>query len=61
MSSQWDRKKLAEGITNKSIEELYDLGISSGSYGAKLLGAGGGGFLLFVVPDEKITKFKNFF
>ena len=59
---QWQRKKqLASEITNKHIEEIYNLGLSSGSYGAKLLGAGGGGFLLFVVPDNKLKNFKKAF
>jgi D-glycero-alpha-D-manno-heptose-7-phosphate kinase len=59
---QWDRKKkLAKGINNKHIDEIYNLGLSSGSYGAKLLGAGGGGFLLFVVPDNKLKNFKKAF
>lgn len=59
---QWERKKmLADGISNKHIEEMRSLGLSSGSCGAKLLGAGGGGFLLFVVPSNSIKNFKKAF
>ena len=48
--------RLKRGITNKistdSIDGLYSLAMSSGALGGKLLGAGGGGFLLFYVEDE---------
>jgi D-glycero-alpha-D-manno-heptose-7-phosphate kinase len=47
------KKKLATGITNPYIDDLYDKGIKSGAVGGKLLGAGGGGFLLFYCPEEK--------
>lgn len=62
MNFQWERKKtLANGITNKKIDEIYKLGMSSGALGAKLLGAGGGGFLLFIVPDLNLKKFNKVF
>ena len=48
--------RLKRGITNKistdSIDGLYSLAMSAGALGGKLLGAGGGGFLLFYVEDE---------
>lgn len=47
------KKTLASGISNPVIDEAYDKAISSGAVGGKLLGAGGGGFLLFYVPEEK--------
>ena len=62
LQHQWERKKkLAPGITNEVIEKIYHLGLSKGAYGAKLLGAGGGGFLLFVVPDKNLKNFKQAF
>ncbi len=49
----WEIKKsLASGITSPLIDNAYNLGISAGASGGKLLGAGGGGFLLFYVPDD---------
>ena len=40
-------------VSNNSIDELYDRGIKAGALGGKLLGAGGGGFLLFYVEKDK--------
>lgn len=49
----WKRKRtLAGGISNPSIDEYYETAIRAGAYGGKLLGAGGGGFLLFYVPEK---------
>lgn len=59
---QWERKKkLAPGINNDQIEKIYNLALSKGAYGGKLLGAGGGGFLLFIVPDKNLKNFKSCF
>ena len=44
---------------NKEIDEIYDAGISAGALGGKLLGAGGGGFMLFYVPKEKQHTVKD--
>ena len=50
----WNYKKeLANGISDSSIDDIYNLAISKGALGGKLLGAGGGGFLLFYVEKEK--------
>jgi D-glycero-alpha-D-manno-heptose-7-phosphate kinase len=62
MNYNWERKKkLASGITNNQIEEIYQYGLSNGAYGGKLLGAGGGGFLLFIVPDKNLKRFNKSF
>jgi len=47
------KKTLASGITNPMIDEYYDIAIKNGAVGGKLLGAGGGGFLLFYVPEKR--------
>jgi D-glycero-alpha-D-manno-heptose-7-phosphate kinase len=47
------KKELANGITDKSIDESYEAGKKAGALGGKLLGAGGGGFLLFYVKDNE--------
>lgn len=53
----WQRKKeLANGIVNSSIENLYNIAIENGASGGKLLGAGGGGFLLFYCEKQKQKK-----
>jgi len=50
----WLRKKtLSSGISNNAIDELYETGLKVGAWGGKVLGAGGGGCLLFLAPPEK--------
>ena len=49
----WQLKRgLASTITNDQIDDWYGLAKNAGAIGGKLCGAGGGGFLLFVVPKE---------
>lgn len=47
------KQKMAMGITNDSIEEMYAVARRAGALGGKIAGAGGGGFLLLVVPRER--------
>ena len=50
----WELKRgISKGISTGTIDEQYDKAIKAGALGGKLLGAGGGGFLLFYVPIEK--------
>ena len=50
----WKLKRgISSGISTDSIDEQYDKAIKAGALGGKLLGAGGGGFLLFYVPKDK--------
>lgn len=53
------KKSLASKITNSTIDEIYKSALSAGAYGGKLLGAGGGGFLLFVCPPENKSMLKQ--
>jgi D-glycero-alpha-D-manno-heptose-7-phosphate kinase len=45
------KKRLARGITNASIEELYDIARANGARGGKITGAGGGGFLMLYCEE----------
>ena len=47
------KRSLTQKITSPQIDEIYEAGLSAGALGGKLLGAGGGGFMLFYVPPEK--------
>ena len=47
------KKELSSKIANKKINNMYSAAMDAGAYGGKLAGAGGGGFLMFVVPDGK--------
>jgi len=47
------KKTLANSVTTTEINDIYEKGRSAGAFGGKLLGAGGGGFILFVAPKEK--------
>lgn len=47
------KRQTGSKISTGSIDELYEKGIKAGALGGKLLGAGGGGFLLFYVEPEK--------
>lgn len=56
----WKLKRgISGGISTDSIDEQYAKAMDVGALGGKLLGAGGGGFLLFYVPLEKQTDVKN--
>ena len=62
IDSAWQEKKsLDAGISNSEIDELLLYARKFGSLGGKLVGAGGGGFLLVCVPSERRAEFlKNF-
>lgn len=50
----WKHKaRLSENISNSYIDKIYTVGMNSGSYGGKILGAGGGGYILFYCPENK--------
>lgn len=54
LDTTWRLKKGTGGtISTNSIDDLYEKGIAAGALGGKLLGAGGGGFLVFYVQPEK--------
>ena len=58
LNNAWHlKKKLSNSITNKKIDQLYQLLIKNGALGGKLLGAGGGGFLLMYVEKKFRKKF----
>ena len=53
MRLHWDhKKKRSAGMTNSAIDRYYDLAMSNGALGGKLIGAGGGGFLMFYTEDK---------
>lgn len=54
LNEGWKLKRtLASGISNPAIDEAYEAAMKNGALGGKLLGAGGGGFLLFYCPPER--------
>ena len=53
MHLHWENKKQRSGnISNTHINEIYDLARENGALGGKLIGAGGGGFLMFYAEDK---------
>ncbi len=56
----WMRKRgLGASVTNTTIDEVYDSAIKAGAWGGKLLGAGGGGCVLLIVPPEKQAELQK--
>ena len=65
LNEAWKKKReLSKLISNNYIDKIYELGIKNGALGGKLLGAGGGGFILFYVKQDRqdlfLRSFKNF-
>jgi D-glycero-alpha-D-manno-heptose-7-phosphate kinase len=53
MHEHWEHKKRrTEGMSNSEIDSFYELGRANGALGGKLIGAGGGGFLMFYTEDK---------
>jgi len=58
MDIHWQRKKArSSGMSNPHINEWYDHAMTHGALGGKLIGAGGGGFLMFYAVDK--TKLRH--
>ena len=54
LDKTWKLKRgTGSKVSNNAIDELYDIAMNAGALGGKLLGAGGGGFLLFYCEKEK--------
>jgi len=54
MHEHWEhKKKRSGGMSNPKIDEWYELGMKNGAVGGKLVGAGGGGFLMFYARDRQ--------
>lgn len=54
LHENWELKKqMAGGISDPQIDGWYEAGRKNGAVGGKILGAGGGGFLIFYAPEEK--------
>jgi D-glycero-alpha-D-manno-heptose-7-phosphate kinase len=60
LHEQWKIKRsLTPLISNDQIDEIYEAGIAAGALGGKLLGAGGGGFMLFFAKPEDQQKIRE--
>ena len=56
----WQAKRaLSDKISNEQVDGAYEAARSAGAIGGKLLGAGGGGFLLFFAPPSKHAKIRK--
>jgi D-glycero-alpha-D-manno-heptose-7-phosphate kinase len=57
MDEHWQHKKKRSGaMSNPEIDKWYELAMRNGALGGKLIGAGGGGFLLFYTEDKKSVR-----
>ena len=52
------KKKLSKRVTNPVIDKMYQGALNNGAVGGKILGAGGGGFMLLFVPPEKQNRLR---
>ena len=59
-AQHWNAKKnISDKISNPNFEKFYDKAIKSGAIGGKLLGAGGGGYMLFLCKSGKKNSVKR--
>lgn len=57
LHENWELKRsLSAGISNSKVDEIYNNAMACGALGGKLLGAGGGGFMIFHVPSKEVRS-----
>ena len=57
MNTHWQHKQeRASGMTNSQINKWYDVAMGHGALGGKLIGAGGGGFLMFYAEEKAALR-----
>ena len=59
LTSWEDKKKLADNVSNDHVDSIIERALVAGAYGAKLLGAGSGGFVGLIVPDDRLYEVQN--
>ena len=60
LNETWRLKRsISSKITSKKLDEIYNMGIKNGALGGKLLGAGGGGFVAFIINNRDKKNFIN--
>jgi D-glycero-alpha-D-manno-heptose-7-phosphate kinase len=60
LNETWRAKKsINKNISNNVVDEIYATAIGAGAYGGKLLGAGAGGFMIFVIPKNSMKNVKD--
>ena len=60
LNETWKNKKAVSSlVSNRGIDDIYDLAIKNGALGAKISGAGGGGFIFFIIDSKKSTHLQK--
>lgn len=60
LNENWRLKvQMADGISDPQIDEWYRLALENGAHGGKLLGAGNGGFMMFLAPPEEHARISS--
>lgn len=60
MHEAWQiKKQLSSNVSNQLIDDMYDTAMDAGALGGKILGAGGGGYLLMYVPENRQKSVLN--
>lgn len=60
LHESWElKKRLSDNVTTSRIDEIYMLALNNGAIGGKILGAGGGGFILFFVKPENRERLQK--
>ena len=60
LQESWQLKReLADGVSTPLVDEIFDAAMGAGASGGKLLGAGGGGFMLFIVEPDRQARVRE--